>query len=276
MTRPLLVIDGDSFTHRAYHGVPKTVRREGGRPGNAIVGFANYLTRFYDAEQPRAVFVGWDTLDKPTYRHEALSGYQGGREFDAELREQLDMMPLLVTALGFGFGKAAGYEADDFVASAVTAEEARGGTVILASGDRDMFQLVTDRTTVVFPVKGGELARIDVAGVRERYGVEPHQVPDFIALRGDPSDRIPGAKGVGAISAATLLSRFGTLEAALVAGRFAAQADELRLYRRIATMDRSIPLPEMPDKVPDWKGGATLAREWGLNQLAERLSARAG
>ncbi len=111
--KPLLVIDGDSFTHRAYHGVPKTVRREGGRPGNAIVGFANYITRFYDAEQPRTVFVGWDTLDKPTYRHEELAGYQGGREFDAELLEQLDMMPELVTALGFGFGKGAGYEADD-------------------------------------------------------------------------------------------------------------------------------------------------------------------
>src|SRR5262245_6713820 len=133
MTRPLLVIDGDSFTHRAYHGVPKTVRREGGRPGNAIVGFANYLTRFFDAEQPRTVFVGWDTLTVPTYRHDALPEYQSGREFDDELLEQLDMMPKLVEALGFGWGKAAGYEADDFVASAVTAEEARGGTVILAS-----------------------------------------------------------------------------------------------------------------------------------------------
>jgi len=274
--KPLLVIDGDSFAHRAYHGVPKTVRREGGRPGNAIVGFANYITRFYDAEQPRTVFVGWDTLDKPTYRHEELAGYQGGREFDAELLEQLDMMPELVAALGFGFGKGAGYEADDFVASAVTAEETHGGSVILASGDRDMFQLVSDRTTVVFPVKGGEVARIDVAGVRERYGVEPHQVPDFIALRGDPSDRIPGAKGVGAISAASLLGRYGTLEAALVAGRFAAQADELRLYRRIATMDRSIALPDMPDRVPDWQGGAALAREWGLGTLADRLAARAG
>ncbi|MGV8840478.1 MAG: 5'-3' exonuclease [Bauldia sp.] len=273
---PLLVIDGDSFTHRAYHGVPKTVRRDGGRPGNAIVGFANYLTRFHDAEKPRAVFVGWDTLTAPTYRHEELTGYQGGREFDDELLEQLDMMPKLVGALGFGWGKAAGYEADDFVASAVTAEEARGGTVILASGDRDMFQLVSDRTTVVFPVKGGEVARIDVAGVRERYGVEPRQVPDFIALRGDPSDRIPGAKGVGAVSAASLLTRFGSLEAALAAGRFAAQADELRLYRRIATMDRTIALPALPDRAPDWQAGAALAREWGLATLADRLAARAG
>lgn len=275
MTGPLLVIDGDSFAHRAYHGVPKTVKRGDGKGGNAIVGFANYLMRFWDAEQPRAIFVGWDTLDVPTYRHTAFPAYQGGRDFEDSILDQLAILPQFVAALGFPYGKAAGYEADDFVASAVTAEEARGGTAIVASGDRDMFQLASERTIIMFPVKGGELARIGPAEVRERYGVEPHQVPDFIALRGDPSDKLPGAKGVGAVGAANLLSRYPSLEDALAAGRFASQAEDLRLFLRIATMDRAVPLPPIPDRLPDWAGGAALATEWGLDMLSKRLAERA-
>jgi DNA polymerase-1 len=107
--------------------------------------------------------------------------------------------------------------------------------------------------------------------VRERYGVEPHQVPDFIALRGDPSDKIPGAKGIGAQGAATLLRRHGTLEEVLATGRFAGQADALRLYRKIATMNASAPLPTLGAQTPTWDKAATLARRWGLRQLAERL-----
>ncbi|MGD9739971.1 MAG: 5'-3' exonuclease H3TH domain-containing protein [Bauldia sp.] len=275
MTAPLLVIDGDSFAHRAYHAVPKTVKRKGGGAGNAVVGFANYLLRFWDAEKPRGVFVGWDTLEVPTYRHTAFAAYQSGREFEDGILQQLAILPDFVRAFGFMAGKGPGYEADDFVASAAAAEEARGGSVIVASGDRDMFQLATERTTIMFPVKGGVLERIGPAEVKERYGVEPRQVPDFIALRGDPSDRLPGAKGVGAIGAASLLSRYATLEDALQAGKFAGQADELRLYHRIATMDRTAPVPPIPDMVPDWKGGAVLAAEWGLEALAKRLADRA-
>src|SRR5215212_3697787 len=204
MSRPLLVIDGDSFAHRAFHGLPKTIRRRGDKGAGAIVGFANFLLRLYLAEEPRAVIVGWDTLDAPTYRHEAFADYQSGRQFDPELVDQLEVLPQFVAACGFQNGKAPGYEADDFLAAAVAAEEKRKGTAIVASGDRDTFQLVSARTTVVFPVRAGEVARIGAAEVRERYGVEPAQVPDFIALRGDPSDRLPGAKGIGAISAATL------------------------------------------------------------------------
>jgi len=96
-------------------------------------------------------------------------------------------------------------------------------------------------------------------------------VPDFIALRGDPSDKLPGARNVGAQGAADLLRRYGTLEALLKAGRFAAQAKELRLYRAIATMDRKAPLPPLRDQTPNWEGAAALARGWGLNQLADRL-----
>jgi DNA polymerase-1 len=269
--RPLLVVDGDSFAHRAYHALPKTIQSRGGRPGGALVGFANFLIRLYENEQPRAVLVGWDTLDAPTYRHQAFPAYQSGRHFDSELLEQLDLLPVFVAACGFANAKAPGYEADDFLAAAVAREERRGGTAIVASGDRDTFQLASQSTTIVQPVKAGEIARIGPQEVRARYGVDPIQVPDFIALRGDPSDKLPGAKGVGAIGAAALLQKYGTLEKMLKAGRFPIQADALRLYRKIATMDASAPLPALRDQTPTWAKAAALARDWQLPRLAERL-----
>jgi DNA polymerase-1 len=270
--RPLLVVDGDSFAHRAYHGVPKTIRRAGRRPGNAILGFSNFLIRFHQAESPRAVLVGWDTLEETTYRHEALPSYQSEREFDDALLEQLDMLPEFVAACGFANARAAGYEADDFLAAAVRREERRGGRAIVATGDRDAFQLASASTTIVFPVKAGEMARIGPAEVRERYGVDAKQVPDFIALRGDPSDRIPGAKGVGAVGAAALLARYPTLEAALADGMFARQQKDLRLYQEIATMDARAPLPRLPDMKPKWRRASALVKAWGLNALADRLA----
>jgi len=273
VTRPLLVIDGDSFAHRAYHGVPKSIRRRGNKGGGAILGFANFLLRLYAQEKPRAVLVGWDTLDAPTYRHQALETYQSGRVFDAELLEQLDALPHFVAACGFAYAKAPGYEADDFLAAAVAQEEQRGGTAVVASGDRDAFQLASDRTTILQPVRAGEMARIGPAEVRERYGVDPEQVPDFIALRGDPSDKIPGVPGVGPKGAASLLRRHGSLEAALAQGSFAAQAEKLRLYRSIATMDAAAPVPSLDDQTPTWGVAAALARDWELNQLADRLAA---
>ena len=115
------------------------------------------------------------------------------------------------------------------------------------------------------------MARIGPAEVRTRYGVDPAQVPDFIALRGDPSDKVPGAPGVGATGAATLLQRYGCLEAALEAGRFPAMAERLRLFRSLATMNRKAPLPSLRSQNPTWHKAAALAREWELNQLAHRL-----
>ena len=269
----MLVVDGNSFAHRAYHGVPKSVRRRGGKGGGAIVGFANFLLRLYAQEEPRAVLVGWDTLDAPTYRHLALATYQAGRVFDPELLDQLDILPPFVVACGFAYAKVRGYEADDFLAAAVAHEEQHGGRALVASGDRDAFQLASEATTILQPVRAGEMARIGPAEVRERYGVDPKQVPDFIALRGDPSDKIPGVAGVGAKGAASLLRRYGSLEAALGEGRFAAEAEKLRLYRSIATMDATAPLPPLDDQNPTWAAAAALAREWELNQLADRLAA---
>ena len=267
---PLLAVDGDSLAHRAYHALPKSIRGANGRSANALVGFSNFLLRLWESEQPAAVAVGWDTLDVPTYRNTALPGYQAGRIFDDALREQLDALPALVESFGFIAAKADGYEADDFLAAAAARWR---GPVTVVTSDRDAFQLVSERVTVLQPVRGvSELTRVGPAEVRERYGVDPAQVPDFIALRGDASDRIPGAKGVGPRSAADLLSRYGTLEAALADSRFEAVADDLRLYRHIATMDADAPLPELHETPPDWGRAEDAARALGLNALARRIS----
>lgn len=269
--KPLLVVDGDSFAHRAYHALPSSIRRADGSPGNALTGFTDMLVRLWQRERPRAVVVGWDTLEAPTYRHTSFEGYQSGREFDAELLEQLDLLPGFIATSGIICGKAPGYEADDFLATAVAAEEDRGGDALVATSDRDAFQLASERTTILQPARGGEPVRIGPAEVRERYGVDPEQVPDFIALRGDPSDRIPGARGIGEKRAAELLTTYGSLEALLREGRFGAEADALRLYLRLATLDRSAPLPPVPDVEPDWAATAVQARELGLAGLAGRL-----
>ncbi len=274
MSGPLLVVDGDSFAHRAYHALPKTIKRAEGRPAGALVGFANMLLRLWESESPRSVVVAWDTLEVPTYRHEEFPPYQSGREFDADLLEQLALLPGLVTAIGFAAAKGAGYEADDFLAAAAAEGERDGGTVLVATSDRDAYQLASEQTTILQPARGGgELVRIGPAEVQERYGVEPAQVPDFIALRGDPSDRLPGARGVGPKRAAAVLREHGSLEAALAAGRFSTQAEELRLMRRIATLDASAPLPSLQGHSPGGVGASSFARRLGLNALADRLAA---
>ena len=198
MTGTLLAIDGDSFAHRAYHAMPKQIRL------NAVVGFTNMLMRLYDAERPDAVLVAWDTLEAPTYRHTSFEAYQSGRVFDESLLHQLTLLPAVCESFGFAIGKGDGYEADDFLAAAAATWP---GPVLVATSDRDAFQLVSDRVTILQPVKGvSEIARVDVDGVRERYGVEPGQVPDLIALRGDPSDKLPGARGVGPSSGSGALA----------------------------------------------------------------------
>jgi DNA polymerase-1 len=269
----LLAVDGDSLAHRAYHGLPKHLKDGGGRPANALIGFANFLQRLWDAVQPDAVLVGWDTLEVPTYRHEALPVYQSGREFEAGILEQLGRLPGLVESFGFLVGKAPGYEADDFLAAAAAHWP---GPVIVATSDRDAFQLVSDRVSLLQPVKGvSELARIGPDEVRERYGVEPVQVPDFIALRGDSSDRIPGAPGVGPKKAADILRQYGSLEQALADGRFPTIADDLRLYLEVARMDAAAPLPKLRPTPPDWAGAARYATAAGLGALSRRLTDRA-
>lgn len=263
----LLALDGDSLAHRAYHGGPKTIRN------NAISGFASWLGTLWQTEKPDAIVVGWDTLTAPTFRHEAFQPYQSGREFDEALLEQLELLPALVRAAGFTAAKEDGYEADDFLAAAA---QSWPGEVRIVTSDRDAYQLVSDRVTILQPTKGvTDLTRIGPDGVRERYGVDPGQVVDLIALRGDPSDKLPGARGIGPKKAAALLQQYGTLDAVLEDGRFASEAEDLRLFRRIARMDASAPLPPLSPQTPTWAEASSFLRQLGLGAAANRLASLA-
>jgi DNA polymerase I len=278
---PLLVIDGDSLGHRAYHAMP-SVEGAGGRPVGLLLGFANVLLSTLRATQPRAVIVCLDTR-VPSYRHDLLPGYQGQRDpFADDLCEQLDRMPELAEAFGFAAAKVIPYEADDLLATAVTQEEARGGGALVVSSDRDTYQLVSDVTATLHPRPRGELERVDRAGVRERYGIEPEQVPDLIALRGDPSDNIPGARGIGQKTAAELLRRHGDLEAVIAHAaeltprqRLAIEgsADDLRRYLDVATMRRDVTMTIPGDASLDADSAAAWSREAGMFGLAKRLAA---
>lgn len=274
--RPLLVLDGDSLAHRAYHALPRSISDADGRPANMIVGFANMILGLWEMERPRTVLACWDTIGVPTWRHTLLPDYQSGRDFPDDLVAQLERLPELVAAAGLANAKGAGFEADDFLAAAAQAETRRAGRTVVVTSDRDAYQLVSDAVTVVRPIRGvAEVERVDPAGVRERYGVEPAQVPDFIALRGDPSDRIPGARGIGPKKAAEILARFGTLEHVLAAGRFHGEGEVLLGYRQIATMQADAPIPPLPDGEPDWSAAGALVERWGLGALAGRLRSAA-
>jgi hypothetical protein len=141
--------------------LPKTIRRSDGKGAGAIVGFANFLLRLYADEQPRAVVVSWDTLETPTKRHQLFPAYQSGRAFAQDLIEQLSALPEFVAACGFANAKAPGFEADDFLVAAVATEERAGGSALVASGDRDSFQLASQRTTILYPSR---LARLRASG----------------------------------------------------------------------------------------------------------------
>ena len=184
--------------------VPKTIRRADGKGAGAIVGFANTLIRFHDTEQPRAVIVGWDSLEAPNWRRELFPPYQSGRQFDDELIEQLNLLPEFVTACGFRKAKASGFEADDFLAAAVAAEEQTAGTVLVASGDRDAFQLASERTTILYPVRAGEIARIDPEEVRARTASTRSRFPTSLRFAATLPTRFPAPSGWAAAGGSAL------------------------------------------------------------------------
>jgi len=270
----LLIVDGDNLAHRAYHSTPKTVVGSSGAPINALVGFVNIMVNVWVKEQPRGVYVAWDTLGVETYRHALWPAYQSGRVFEPEIVQQLKLLPRLCTSFKFGVGKRAGSEADDFMAAAAIEEIKRGGTCLLLTTDRDAYQLVSERVTVLSARRGArELDRIGPREVVERLGVGPAQVPDFKALAGDSSDKIPGARGIGPKTAAALLAKHATLEGVLGGwGRHG--EDELMLkFREVVRLRPDIPVELPPSGAPDWKGGAKAVRRLGAKTLADRLGA---
>ncbi len=261
---PLLIVDVDNLAHRAYHSTPKTVTV------NAVVGFFSMLLRIYQEEQPRGAFVAWDTLGVKTYRDELWPAYQGGRVFEQSIRDQLDLLPEVCRAFGFGVGKHAGYEADDLMAAATAMEVRQGGTCLLLTTDRDSYQLISEQVTVLTPRRGTrELARIGPHEVVAYFGVLPEQVPDFKALSGDSSDKIPGIRGIGPRTAAELLLRHGSLDN-VVAAWPPADAERALMFREVARMRLDVPV-ELPAGPPDWQAGAAALRLVGANAVAERI-----
>jgi 5'-3' exonuclease len=277
--RPLLILDGDNLAHRAYHSMPKTLKGSEGRPINAIVGWTNMMVYLWESEQPRSIYVAWDTLGVDTYRHKLWPTYQGGRVFDRAIVQQLDWLPEVAAAFGFGVGKKGGYEADDFMAAAAIAETKRGGHSLLLTTDRDAYQLVSESVTVLAPRSGvRDLVRIGPPQVVERLGVLPEQVPDYKALAGDASDNIPGAKGIGPKAAAALLLKYGTLEHVLEARADTitpAVADQLRIFKQIVSMQTDVEVTLPATAAPDWPRAAAELHRLGANNLAERIAAHA-
>jgi 5'-3' exonuclease len=233
---------------------------------------------------PRAV-VWCFGAEAGEYRVEAFPAYHADRPpMPDPLEWQWQRAPALYEALGWSLAATEDLEADDLLHSLSEVETAAGGHTLILTGDRDMFQCASDSVTVLMQRTGGEgPEEIGPDGVRERYGIDPDQVPDFIALRGDPSDGLPGAKGIGEKTAADLLRRHGSLEAAIdgairerpaVRRALLEQADELRTFKDIATL-RDADVERPPDAPTDRAGGAAAARALGMNRLADRLEAEA-
>jgi DNA polymerase-1 len=303
METPLLAADIPWLLYRSYFALPKSIVDGEGRPVNALLGTVNALLGVIDGRLPArpcravAACLGAEDAD---YRVELYAGYHAQREpMPRELAEQWGKAPELLAGLGWAVCSSADLEADDVMLSLARGEEEAGGSALLLTGDRDLYGAVSERVAVIDLRKGGP-EEVDPAQVRERYGVEPQQVADFIALRGDPSDGLPGAPGIGAKTAAELLREYGTLEAILLAagapGAASAppnpppvpaqqmrartatslrdNAELVRTFKEIATLQR-IDVQRPPDGATDFAGGAKVARELGMARLAERLERRA-
>jgi DNA polymerase-1 len=285
MTPPLLLVDAPYLLYRAFYGLPDKIKGADGRPVNALLGSVNTILAQADERSARAVVCCFGP-DAAKYRVELYPGYHAHRPpMPADLTHQWQQAPELYAALGWAIADTDDLEADDLLGAHAGAEEQAGGEALILTGDRDLFQCATAATSVL--LLGGRGKRgpeqIGPDEVRERYGVDPEQVPDFIALRGDPSDGLPGAKGIGAKRAADVLRRHDTLEAALAeaerdgpdANSLCRQADELRAFREIAAL-RPVAVKRPPDAPTDRAGGSAAARTLGMNRLADRLEGSTG
>ena len=280
MAGPLLVVDSPSLLYRAYFALPDSIRGPDGRPVNALLGTLNYLLRAVEEHSPRAV-VACLGQESAIYRVELYPPYHADRPpMPDDLRAQFAAAPELFEAFGWYVADDEALEADDLLGSHAATEEEAGGQALILTGDRDMYQAATEQVHVLYVKTGKEGPdEVDPREVRRRYGVTPEQVPDFIALRGDPSDGLPGAKGIGEKTAADLLQRHGSLEVALehtvaerprVGAALRDQRKELLAFKEIATLQR-VKVKRVRDRITDRAGGAAAARALGMNRLAERL-----
>ncbi len=214
MSKRLLLIDGHSMAYRAFYALPaENFTTASGQHTNAIYGFATMLLSLLSSEKPTHVAVAFD-VSRKTFRSEIFPEYKANRaKTPDEFRSQMSYLHELVTAFGIAQFEVEGFEADDILATIAKRAEKEGAEVLICTGDRDSFQLVNEKTTVLYPKRGvSDLARMTPEAVQEKYGMSPTQYPDFAALRGDPSDNLPSIPGVGEKTAAKWIVEYGSLK----------------------------------------------------------------
>ena len=210
----LLLIDGHSMAYRAFYALPvENFKTSTGQPTNAIYGFASMLINLIKEEKPTHIAVAFD-VSRKTFRTERFPEYKANRASTPdEFRSQMSHINEMIDSFGIKHFEVEGFEADDIIATLAKAAELKGFDTIICTGDRDSFQLVNDKTTVLYPKKGvTEMSRMTPAAVVEKYGLTPEQYPDFAALRGDPSDNLPSVPGVGEKTATKWIIDYGSLE----------------------------------------------------------------
>jgi len=269
---------------RAFYALPDSIVGPDGKPVNALLGTANLILKEVEIHGPRAVVLCFGP-DAAGYRTELYPAYHAEREaaMPDDLAPQFEQARDFFAAFGWTIATSAELEADDLLGTYAKREAEAGGRALLLTGDRDMYQCAGEGVTVLYVRTGGKGAEeLGPDEVRERYGIGPELVPDFIALRGDPSDGLPGAKGVGPKTAAELLRRHGSLEGVLdnaireqrpkLRGALIDAREDLVAFKDIATLrDAGVEAPA--DRPTDWAGAAAAARGHGMNRLAERLEA---
>jgi 5'-3' exonuclease len=291
---PLLIADVPWLLYRSYFALPKSIVGANGQPVNALLGTVNAILTFYDEVDGVVACMGAEQAD---YRVRLYPPYHAHRDpMPPELAAQWEQAPSLLQSLGWTYATSDDLEADDVMFSHALVEAERGGQALLLTGDRDLYGAVSEHVAVAELLKGGKHGVIGATEVRERYGVEPEQVPDFIALRGDPSDGLPGAPGIGAKTAAELLREHGTLETLLSAAGADASAEDadaaavraskvmrprvaaalrenaelLRTFKQIATL-QLIDVDSPAACATDFERGAHAAHKLGMRRLAQRL-----
>jgi 5'-3' exonuclease len=280
--RPLLVVDAPSMLFRAFYALPTSIKDPDGEPVNALLGTANLILRQVEIHKPRAVVLCIGP-DAAAYRLELYPAYHADRvdAVPAELEHQWQDSLDFFSAFGWTVATHDSLEADDLLNSYARREQKAGGRALLMTGDRDMFQCASQAVKVLYVRTGRQGAEeIGPAQVKERYGIPPRLVPDFIALRGDPADGIPGAPGVGEKTAAELLRKHGSLEGVLEAAfrearprlrtALTGSRDQLLAFKEIATL-REEKVSRPRSRATDHRRAAKAARARGMNRLAERL-----
>jgi len=280
MPGPLLAVDAPFLLYRSFFALPETIVDPDGRPVNALLGAANALLRLAADHGPRAIVLCFGA-EAAAYRVKLYPAYHAARPpLPTGLERQFARAPGFFAHFGWGSISDEALEADDLLGSLACVEQRAGGAALILTGDRDMFQCVGERCAVLYLRSGTTgVERIDEAEVVRRYGIPPALVPDFIALRGDPSDGLPGAPGIGAKTAAELLRRHGSLERAIeraaeerprTAAALREHAAALRDFREIARL-RCVELERPADQPTDLVEGARAARGLGMRRLAVRL-----